>query len=478
MPATFARATNAQLDGLLPPSAPGALLSPYVASYLAHRARPRERACPRAPFTRLDVSVARAVQGARTPLSVPELLDAVVLFPAAFAAELVRGREAEVEKAVGGLGRACGRAVGEGNVTFVADCIDVLLGIVGACGNDVVVRALTLRNDRTECVVKIRGWLTAVRDAPGGVGGGLVYASGLSEGHFVQGAGAELIDAILGMEGASEGAVILGSSAASDVSQKDASRPTAAEAMVLEMMPDAGAWVAKCALAESGGDIERAVGMLLDGWKAPAEPPGPAVGKRVHRRRTRRVDDVSTFAGRDEHAGVGPEWYATRMAAERARLEAADMAAAAAAASGDSTMAAAPSTSGGEYSYLLEGSVITDDLIADPGATPGDAYDDEPDDGELEGEVALRDLRNAGALTGATSSSSDEEDSGAPQRMYRTPDLGRGGRGRGRGRGRGGSASAGPAAGAPRRQTTAPRGRAKNHGRKAGASKKQSRAGM
>lgn len=463
---------------------PNAAKSPtFLDTYLAFRTPPRLRPNPRRPYACLDVLVADALAaGPRlTPL---QLLDVALLFPASVAGALISRRAPELADPLRGLRKAV-----EDGEEDVADAVDVLLGVARAGGADALLDALSSRRDAAEALQCVHKWRLSIALADGGDGDFVVDAVGKLE---------KLLEAGGGRDGA----------LSSSSKQPARADPVAeAEALVREMMPDAGAEAIRDALAATGNNPEAAVGLLLD------EADGSAglvpIGKRTERRRhVTKVDASETFTGERAEGDGGYGWLKARMDTEIARQATLDP---------DDPR---EEKRVGAYTFLLGGDDDGDEAAGmaedDAGAGLSGMYDDDPDDAVLEGEEPLGKqgaARPAFLRSGVDAGSSTEEDSDGdddvgrgvargPSRGGAAPrgragssaapgGRGRGaprGNGRGRGRGGGGDVGGGGTDGGRGRGRGGPggvrgrggrgRGGRGAHGRRDGAAKKQARAGM
>lgn len=324
-----------------------------------------------------------------------ELLDIASLFPSSSVSNLLKPHISQIQPVIEKLVRSLNQSVKVGlntsSLKYLTNGLDALLSSALAGAVNAIVRALSLRGERSDAVDRVEIWLRAVRDVQGQVEDELLD-NGLTTSQFIAGTGAVLMNTILAVPVPSEGGpgrVVIRTQTGDDSDVKGKETPTPEVCSIVEMIPDVSTAVAQAALVECAGSVEEAIGRLLDGWR-PAS--SAEVGKRVDRRARKRVGEVLSFGGEKIEAGRA-EWYARRVVAEEARTRIAE----------EERMTREAVQSGMEDS---RGKNSATDGLEDfvELNISGGVYDDEPDDGELEGEVAMRSLAS---VMGNTDDSDD-----------------------------------------------------------------------
>lgn len=511
MALTFSAGDNALLDRVTPTlplpdwmTTAHALDNPqFLDTYLAYRTPPRSRPDPQQPYAFLDVLVGGFLKSRLTkPLSAAQLLDVALLFPPSVAGPILNGREPDLRAL---LFELCGAV--ENCQENVADGVDVLAALARS-GVASLVREV-LGNGELSAAETLRRWCVRLE----------AEAGAEEELAFVKLSCDQIERISSGSSGGASFRVVSANGGSSgDVTSRETLSP--AEAAVRGMLPDSSVESIRSTLSAVGGNADAAVWMLLNG-----DGVHTAIGKRTGRRRAvKDVRSEQTFSGEAAVEDGGYGWLKTRMDAEIARQAAVDP---------DDPR---EDKQRGAYSYLLDGVVEEVETEYGDEEVRFGMYDDDADDAVLEGEEPLGEEAAAmaksmyvrGAETGlrqvdrGSSTEEDEDIDGSDNPGFGSSisrgggssstagtSTGRGGRGRGRGsapapggggargrgRGRGGSVDGGSGSkntgegsrGSGHGRVRGNRGRGgrgrggrggANHGRRDGALKKQSRAGM
>lgn len=438
----FKPSDNLLLDSPVPPTPPDAPLSAdFLTDYLRHRTRPRLRPDPWHPFCEIDVLALRTLEKCM-PDDPVSLIDAAVLFPPDSLSALLTDASATdlLSRDIARVARLAARSAKVGDAELLVDCMDVLLGLCRGGQRAAVISAVGLRGEPKEAAERALSWHALCTATASQAALAERYPCGLPRERYLLGVGIELSDAILGVPPAEAPDTPVGHRFSVDADPDDNEPGVVA---VRATLPDTTPVVARAALNETNGDVDAAVGLLLDGWT----PPSRAIGKHESRKRGVHIENANTFAGEGSER-VDPGWITRRIAAETART------------------LAAGEDGAGAYSFLVD-AVEEDDPEEDAGAedvlplskrgafpTEAEVEEDEPEPPEvarLNEQMPRQGFgpnkapggrpyrygtgpAGSGGSSGAGPSSAGSVGRGRGLGRGR----GRGGRGRGRGRGRGG----------------------------------------
>lgn len=371
---TFHPQQNQQVDFNPACSLPDLPLSKIFSSaYLQNRTRPPFRPTPYTPYTTYDVIVQKNLP---QPTAVQSALDHISLFPANATQHVLQTAShlKDFPIAVTRLVTAVSHGVKKPQPDFEAISKPLYtlycLAANSPDGSQLVIAALSPRNDKLAAIDRVRSWARVAHAALTVTD--VHAANGMTWSVCTDGLAAALINALIGipLEERASGRVELSAKGRLPVPTDDAGVYE-----ILTQMSELTIDVARASIRECGG-VTGALRKLRDGWR-----PNLKLGKRGGGRRRR---DAPQAVGKMEAFSdpVDVEWIKRRVATDVAREE----------------MVAELERK--REAENTGGDIGTDEVVEsnekDMVLASGGVYDDEPDEGVLEGEVSLMGMRDEG----------------------------------------------------------------------------------
>lgn len=405
------------------PPPPLPLSTTFAETYLQHRTRPPFRLVPRAPYSLYDLLVYDNLPIPTTP---QQVLDHLSLFPGFVT-------DGSFSGSIDGLDALIKRMVRSVTLGFkkneslefrqVAHTLHTLASFARFdSGTKLIVSALSPRGEKPAAVERAKNWAREIRSADVGKDLVILADCGISWRTLAEGLCVALMDALIGVSlpSRTKGRVELLPPGVENPGDIDASVHD-----ILIQFPTLHIEVIKAALRECG-DVPVTLDRLQEGWR-----PRVTIG---YRGAGKRIRDVAKPAHKLQNFGgsTDVDWIKRRVAADAAwevmEAEAEEEARIKAATEEEGHLR----TTENETVNGADEVTLKDDFDKVGANDVYDVYEDEPDEGVLEGEMPL----SGSAKAGEESDSGDEYDSRAG------PEQNSGGWGRrGGSRGRGGDAS-------------------------------------